>query len=121
MRIKGVDPAAPPVARVQEATATSAPGATETVEAVAPTAAVSVVGEAVAVDAVADIARRVRAGELDAHGALEQLIDEIVDRQVGRAAAEKHALAARLRAHLHEQAQNDPFLAAHVRRLRIRA
>jgi hypothetical protein len=74
-------------------------------------------GDAAATDPVADVARRLRSGEIDARQAVELLIDDAVGRQIGRATADREALARELKDLLRRYTETDPYLASKVRRL----
>ena len=66
-------------------------------------------------DPIGRIAERLRAGEIDADEAVELLIDDAVERQLGAAASKD--LEDKLREVLRDYAANDPYLAARIRRL----
>ena len=66
---------------------------------------------------MAEVARRLRAGEITAKQAVELLIDDVIARQVGRALADRQTLAAELKELLRRQMETDPYLASKVRRL----
>lgn len=125
MRIKPPGEAASPVtelgeanlaeaAEVEEAAALSPSERASGVSAVTATNHVSAGG---ATDALSEVARRLRAGEIDAREAVELLIDEVVERRSGRVLAERQALADELKRLLRRQTETDPYLAAKVRRL----
>ena len=115
MRIKGpgdgprptdaVDEAAP-VEGVDEA----APAETGAVGRVAKTGGPSGPGGA---DAIAQVAARLRAGEISADEALELIIDDTIARQAGVG----KDLEPKLREVLRDYAATDPFLAAKIRKL----
>lgn len=113
-------PAAAPVEGAPEAAATdgvgqvAGAGSAEGAQAVQP--AESARG-ATAADPVTEVARRLRAGEIAPREAVELLIDDAVARQVGRATADRQALAAELKELLRRYTETDPYLAAKVRRL----
>jgi hypothetical protein len=114
MRIKGpgdgprppdaVDEAAP-VDGVDEA----APAETGAVARVGGT------GGPTASDPIAQVAARLRAGEISSDEALELLIDDTIARQMGGAVPKD--LEPKLREVLRDYAANDPFLAAKIRKL----
>ena len=114
MRIKGpgdgprptdaVDEAAP-VEGVDEA----APAETGAVGRVAKTGGPSGPGGA---DAIAQVAARLRAGEITVDDAVELLIDDAIARGGG-----SRELEPKLREVLREYAASDPFLSAKIRRL----
>ena len=114
MRIKGpgdgprppdaVDEAAP-VEGVDEA----APAETGAVARVGGT------GGPTGTDPVAQVAARLRAGEISTDEALELLIDDTIARQIGGAVSKD--LEPKLREVLRDYAANDPFLAAKIRKL----
>ena len=66
-------------------------------------------------DPIAQVAARLRAGEIDADEALELLIDDTIARQLGGAVSKD--LEPKLREVLRDYAANDPFLAAKIRKL----
>jgi hypothetical protein len=71
-------------------------------------------------DAVAEAARRLRAGEISAAQAIELLIDDAVRRRTPEgagSAAASAALAERLRQMLRRHAESDPFLLEKRKRL----
>src|SRR5437763_13774554 len=108
MKIKG--PSEGPT-RVGETEALGDVGATE-----AP-AAVGAVRPATGVttpDAVAAVASRLRAGEIDVQQAVELLIDDAIERQVGRAVEARQEIEGKLREMLREYTAEDPFLAGKV-------
>jgi hypothetical protein len=89
-----------------------APAATEAVGAVSATAPA-------ATDAIAQVAAKLRAGEITVERAVELLIDDVIERQVGRATENAPELAQKLRELLGRFSENDPFLAARIRRLTL--
>ncbi len=113
MRIKGpgdgprppdaVDEAAP-VEGVDEA----APAETGAVARVGGT------GGPTGTDPIAQVAARLRAGEISADEALELIIDDTIARQMGAVGKD---LEPKLREVLRDYAANDPFLAAKIRKL----
>jgi hypothetical protein len=129
MRVKGPGDGAPPISSpdpIGEADAAARTEAADAVDGVskvdagapvdraAPVAATS---SAKAADPITEVARRLRAGEITAQQALDLIIDDVVERQVGRAVADRRALAAELRALLARQTEIDPYLASKMRRL----
>jgi hypothetical protein len=66
-------------------------------------------------DPVAQVAARLRAGEISSDEALELLIDDTIARQMGGAVPKD--LEPKLREVLRDYAANDPFLAAKIRKL----
>ncbi len=116
MRIKGPGPGEGP--RPPDAVDEAAPvdGVDET--APAETGAVSRVGGPGGpggVDPVAEVAARLRAGEISSDEALELLIEDTIQRQMGGAVPKD--LEPKLREVLRDYAANDPFLAAKIRKL----
>jgi hypothetical protein len=97
----GVDEAAP-VDGVDE----SAPAETGAVGRVGGT------GGPTGTDAIAQVAARLRAGEITADQAVELLIDDAIARGGGR-----KELEPKLREVLREYAANDPYLSSKIRRL----
>ena len=118
MRVKGPSGAAPPIDQ------TSAVDAPRAAEATTATTAVVATGAATAAqatdptaDPVRDVARRLRTGELSAREAVELLIDDAVERQLGLITADRRALAQQLKEVLRRYTETDPHLASKVRRL----
>jgi hypothetical protein len=66
-------------------------------------------------DPIAQVAARLRAGEITSDQALELLIDDAIARQMGGAVPKD--LEPKLREVLRDYAANDPYLAAKIRRL----
>ena len=66
-------------------------------------------------DPVAQVAARLRAGEISTDEALELLIEDTIARQLGGAVSKD--LEPKLREVLRDYAANDPFLAAKIRKL----
>ena len=116
MRVKPPGDGPPPVAHVDETAPAAAPDsvaearATEAVRGAAPT------GES---DAVAEVSRRLRAGEITAQQAVEMLVDDVVARHHSHlgAAPDRDRIAGELKQLLRKHAENDPYLASKVRRL----
>jgi hypothetical protein len=69
-------------------------------------------------DAVGEVAARLRAGEITSDEALELLIDDAIQRQLGGAVASEHE--EELRQLLRNYAATDPYLAAKIRRLTVK-
>lgn len=65
-------------------------------------------------DPIAQVAARLRAGEISADEALELIIDDTIARQMGAVSKD---LEPKLREVLRDYAANDPFLAAKIRKL----
>ena len=108
----GVDEAAAPdpTAPAGEVVEARGAGAVGAVEAVTGTAAAG------GVDHVAQVARRLRAGDITVDQAVEELIDEVVARHAAGPAA-RDSIAADLKELLRRQIANDPYLASKVRRM----
>jgi hypothetical protein len=70
-------------------------------------------------DAVAQVAAQLRAGEIGVDQAVELLIEDAIQRQVGRAVDGRTELAPQLRELLRGYATSDPFLLAKIRRLTL--
>jgi hypothetical protein len=66
---------------------------------------------------VDEVAARLRAGELTPMQAVEILIDDALQRQLGPFSEAHTALAAELKLLLLEQAQSDPYLSSKMKRL----
>ena len=118
MRIKGPGDGPRPTDAVDEAAPVD--GVDET--APAETGAVGRVGGTggpTGADPIAQIAARLRAGELSSDEALELIIDDTIHRQLGMTAggAGTKELERQLREVLRDYATNDPFLAAKIRKL----
>jgi hypothetical protein len=118
MRIKGPTNGAQPPGSVED---TGAVERTDGVEELAPAEAPIVEGTAPAGDAMAEVvgrvAARLRSGELTVEQAVELLIDDAIERQVGRAVESAADLEPQLRDLLRSYASSDPFIAARIRRL----
>jgi hypothetical protein len=108
---KKIEGGPPPVAGVDRTSEVQSIDPTAPVEPAQPASGAG------AIDPIAKIAGRLRAGEIDADQAVELLIDDAVRRQLGRATDEKPELAGKLRELLRQHAASDPNLAAHIRRL----
>ncbi len=89
-----------------------APAATEGVAPVGGSAAAGL-------DPIAEVAAKLRAGEITVDRAVELLIDDVIERQVGRATEGAPELTRQLRDLLTRFSENDPFLAARIRRLTL--
>ena len=118
---KGPTDGPPRIGEVDEAAPADAvdevkPAEVRPVEKVAPSSRASA---AAPPDAVAEIAARLRAGELSVEQAVEALIDDAVRRQVGGATAGRAGLEARLRELLKQYAASDPQLTQRIRRLTL--
>ena len=114
MRIKGPGDGVRPPDAVDEA------GEVEGVDESAPaeTGAVARVGGTggpTGSDPIAQVAARLRAGEITADQALELIIDDTIRRQLGGAVSKD--LEPKLREVLRDYATSDPFLAAKIRKL----
>src|SRR6201986_395001 len=114
MRLKGPGDGVRPPDAVDEA------GEVEGVDDTAPaeTGAVARVGgtgRPTGSDPIAAGAARLRAGEISADQALELIIDDTIDRQLGGAVPKE--LEPKLREVLRQYATSDPFLAAKIRKL----
>lgn len=68
-------------------------------------------------DLVDEVAARLRAGELTPMQAVEILIDDALQRQLGPFSEAHTELAAELKLLLLEQAKSDPYLSAKMKRL----
>ncbi|HEY1587747.1 MAG TPA: hypothetical protein VGH63_18740 [Polyangia bacterium] len=118
MRIKGPGDGPRPTDAVDEA----AP--VDSVDEAAPAesgavARVGGTGGPTGTDPVAQVAARLRAGEISSDEALELLIDDTIARQlgIGPGGAVPKDLEPKLREVLRDYAANDPFLAAKIRKL----
>jgi len=114
MRIKGPGDGPRPPEAVGEA------GEVEGVDEAAPaeTGAVGRVGGPTGPggsDPIAQVAARLRAGEISADQALELIIEDTIQRQLAGAVSKD--LEPKLREVLRDYAANDPFLAAKIRKL----
>jgi len=118
-RVKGpgAGDGAPPVESID---GVDAPESIDRVAPAAPEAVSGVTGAgAAALDPIAQVAARLRAGEISVDQAVELLIDDAVERQVAGATAGSPKLAQELREVLRGFKDNDPFLAARIRRLTL--
>ncbi|MDB4968166.1 MAG: hypothetical protein JWN44_3855 [Myxococcales bacterium] len=114
MRIKGPGDGPRPTDAVDEAAPID--GVDET--AAAETGAVGRVGGTGGTggtDPIAQVAARLRAGEITSDQAVDLLIEDAIGRQMGGAVPKD--LEPRLREVLRDYATNDPYLAAKIRRL----
>ena len=68
-------------------------------------------------DLLDEVTARLRAGELTPMQAVEILIDDALQRQLGPFSQAHTALAAELKLLLLEQAQSDPYLSSKLKRL----
>ena len=68
-----------------------------------------------AVDPIAEVAARLRAGEITSDEAVDLLIEDAISRQLGGALPKD--LEPKLRETLRDYAAQDPYLAAKIRRL----
>jgi hypothetical protein len=114
MRIKGPGDGPRPTDAVDEAAEVdgvdeAAPAETGAVARVGGT------GVPTGTDPVGEVAARLRAGEISADEAIELLIDDTIERQMGGAVPKD--LEPKLREVLRDHAANDPFLAAKIRKL----
>src|SRR5262245_61165784 len=99
MRVRAPGDGAPPPDSIDRADAVDetapadevAPG--EAIAGVEPLAPADAPGAA---DPISAVARRLRAGEINAREALDLIIDDVVERQIGRAVADRRAMAAEL-------------------------
>jgi hypothetical protein len=113
MRIKGPGDGPRPPDAVDEAAPVE--GADEAAPAESgPVARVGGTGGPTGTDAIAQVAARLRAGEISADDAVELLIDDTIAKQMGGVSKD---LEPKLREVLREYAASDPFLAAKIRRL----
>lgn len=120
MRVKppgAADDGPPPIEEVGEAEPAAATTATGAVDRAQATTAAMRTGGSAPADAVTEIARRIKAGELSAGEAVELLIDEVVRQGPGAALGDRQALADELKDLLRRQLETDPYLASRVRRL----
>ena len=118
-RIKGPSGGPPPV---DEAGAVDAPeGVREPDAADAPSAVggTEAARSTDATDAVSQVAAQLRSGEIGVDQAVELLIEDAIQRQVGRAVEGGADLAPQLRELLRNYASTDPFLLAKIRRLTL--
>ncbi len=90
-------------------------GETDAVAEVGDVQAPSPAKESGSVDAVAQVAAQLRNGEITVDQAVDRLIDDAIGRQLGT----KRDLEPKLRELLKSYAENDPFLAARIRRLTV--
>ena len=118
MRIKGTSGDVPPVD--EAGSAAPAEGA-RSVEGGAGAQRVGTVDGASSIesggDLIGEVSRRLKDGEITAREAVELLIDDAVERQVGRVTTDRDKLADELRELLRRYTETDPYLAAKVRRL----
>jgi hypothetical protein len=114
MRVKPPSGGPSPVDQAREIGGPERAAPPESSGAVAPAAPTGATSGA---DPVADVARRLRAGEISPREAVELLIDDAVERQVGGALADREGLAAELKDLLRRLSDSDPYLSAKVRRI----
>jgi len=114
MRVKPPGDGPPSIPRVDPLDATAPPAPADEVAAVGAPAPV---GAARGADAIGEVARRLKAGEITAADAVALLIDEVVERQTGPLPGDHRAIADELKAILRAQLESDPYLASRVRRL----
>jgi hypothetical protein len=81
---------------------------------------VPAIGAARAAAAVDEIAAALRAGHITIAEAVDRLIDDAVQRHVGRAVEQGGEVEARLRRVLRDYAEADPLISAKIRRLDAR-
>ena len=117
MRIKGPGEGPRPTDAVDEAgeldgVDEAAPAAGGTV---APVGATGGTGGTGGIDPIGEVAARLRAGEITSDQALELLIDDAIQRQLGGAVPQD--LEPKLREVLRRFATQDPFLSAKIKRL----
>ena len=120
MRVK--PPGAPddgprPITEVDGANATEATAPAGAIDRAAAVGGVARTEGTRGADPIADIARRLKAGELSPAEAVELLIDDVVARQAGAVLGDRRALADELKDLLRRQTETDPYLASRVRRL----
>ena len=108
MRIKGPN-GVDGVGEVDQVGETDAVGEIGEVE--APRAA----KESGSADAISQVATQLRNGEISVDQAVDRLIDDAIARQLGS----QKELEPKLRELLRSYAENDPFLAARIRRLTV--
>jgi hypothetical protein len=119
MKVKGPTdgPKAPDA--VNDVTAPDALSGTDSVRGTEATGAPAVSRVSGASDAVAEVAARLRAGEITVDQAVERLIDDAIERQMGRALEQAKELEPRLREVLRGFAAGDPLLTDKLRRLTL--
>jgi hypothetical protein len=115
-RVKGPTDGPPPVDQAGEV---DAPDAIAAPGDVAPVAGVGKPAGVALPDAITQVAARLRAGQITVDQAVDELIDDAIRRQVGRAVEDARDLAPQLRELLKGFATSDPFLAAKIRRLTL--
>ena len=120
MRVK--PPGAPddgprPISEVDGPQATDAAAAAGAVDRAAPVDRLARADGPTGTDPIADIARRLKQGELSPLEAVELLIDDVVTRQAGAVLGDRRALVDELKELLRRQTETDPYLASRVRRL----
>jgi hypothetical protein len=120
MKIQGPGPSLPPEGapapdEASEAKRAADKGFAAAIDRAATPAGASRAAEPTAVGPVADIAADLRAGKLTPQAALEQVIERILDHQVGATAPP--ALRAQVATALRQALEDDPVLAAKLRTL----
>ncbi len=114
MRIKGPGDGPRPTEGVDETAPVEDVGDNAPVESGA-VARVGGTGGPTGSDPIAQVAARLRAGEISADEAVELLIDDAIERQMGGGVRKE--LEPKLRQVLRDYAANDPYLSAKLRRL----
>jgi hypothetical protein len=117
MRVKPTSGGPSPIDPTQGAERVDGAAPVEQGGAVAGVAPTEAAAGAAPADVVSQVARRLREGEISAGEAVELLIDDAVQRQVGRVTSDREALAGELKALLRRYTESDPYLASKVRRL----
>ena len=118
MRIKGPG-GSTPVDETAPIDETSAVGAGAPASSVEGATAATGAAAAKLADAISAVAAKLRAGEINVDQAVDLLIDDAIERQVGRATDASRELEPKLRELLRGYAAQDPFLAAKIRRLTL--
>jgi hypothetical protein len=118
-RVKGPGEGPPPASPVDESREIDGVDSVAPSE-VAPVSSPQRGSQSGAPDPIAQVAARLRAGEIGVDKAVELLIDDAIHRQVGRASASGKELEKQLRELLRSYASSDPFLAAKIRRLTLK-
>lgn len=115
MRIKGPGDGPRPPDAVDEAAAVDGLDEAAPAETTSGVASVGGAGATGAVDPIAEVAARLRAGEITSDEAVDLLIEDAISRQLGGALPKD--LEPKLRETLRDYAAQDPYLAAKIRRL----
>ncbi len=76
---------------------------------------------AISPDAIAQVAGELRSGSIGVDEAVDRLIDDAIDRQIGAATADRSDLKAKLRSVLKGITASDPLLVDKLRRLTLGA